>query len=210
MPKNNLEMTCGTLSRPSKMPGFGTSIPTKYCKTGSRLAQIEGTVCSQCYAMRGNYLYEVVQNALEYRYKQLKDPNWVDHMTKLIESKVNPRDPYFRIHDSGDWQGVWHIRNWTLVADNLQCVRFWAPTKETQMLSVYLKKFGPLPSNFVVRLSAYRLGERPSNAQMRLGPTSTVGASFGYKCPAPNQGNKCGNCRACWDSTVNNVDYKKK
>jgi len=160
--------------------------------------------------MRGNYLYNNVQKALEYRYKQLKDPNWVDHMTKLIESKVNPRDPYFRIHDSGDWQGVWHIRNWTLVADNLQCVRFWAPTKETQMLSVYLKKFGPLPSNFVVRLSAYRLGERPSNAQMRLGPTSTVGASFGYKCPAPNQGNKCGNCRACWDSTVNNVDYKKK
>jgi len=28
-----------------------------------------------------------------------------------------------------------------------------------------------------------------------------------YDCPAPDQGNECGECRACWDPEVKNVAY---
>ena len=45
------------LSKPSKMPGYGYSLPAHACLTGSKLAQIPGTPCHKCYAMRGNYLY---------------------------------------------------------------------------------------------------------------------------------------------------------
>jgi len=38
--------------------------------------------------------------------------------------------------------------------------------------------------------------------------TSTV-VTEGATCPAPKQGNACGDCRACWDPKVKNVAYGK-
>ena len=40
--------------------------------------------------------------------------------------------------------------------------------------------------------------------------TSSVNAKSaqGYCCPAYDQGGNCGDCRACWDSNIDNVDYK--
>ena len=40
--------------------------------------------------------------------------------------------------------------------------------------------------------------------------TSTVheqAAAFGQACPAPGQGNKCLNCRACWNKEIKNLAY---
>ena len=46
----------GGLSAPSKMPCSSYSISATRCVTGSKLAKIEGTVCHNCYALKGNYI----------------------------------------------------------------------------------------------------------------------------------------------------------
>ena len=44
-----------SLSKPEKMPGFAYGLPAWECKTGAKLAKVPGSVCSGCYAMKGNY-----------------------------------------------------------------------------------------------------------------------------------------------------------
>ena len=55
------------LSNPSKMPGTCFSIPAQHCVTGSVLAKIPGSVCHDCYALKGAYIWPQVQNAMEYQ-----------------------------------------------------------------------------------------------------------------------------------------------
>ena len=59
----------GGLSKPSKMPGWSIGIPAKECKTGSKLRLIPDSVCNKCYALKGCYVFKVVQEA---QYKRLK------------------------------------------------------------------------------------------------------------------------------------------
>ena len=47
----------GGLSKPSKMPGWAYGLPAAECKTGSKLAQVPGSVCSGCYALKGCYVF---------------------------------------------------------------------------------------------------------------------------------------------------------
>ncbi len=60
---NDLDNITGTLSKPSKMPGWSYGIPAKECKVGSKLAKIPGTVCHGCYALKGCYVFPNVQAA---------------------------------------------------------------------------------------------------------------------------------------------------
>ena len=64
----------GGLSRPSKMPGWGYSIPAIYCKMGAILSKIPGAVCRFCYAKKGRYIFPVVQAAMERRFRALDKP----------------------------------------------------------------------------------------------------------------------------------------
>ena len=43
-----------TLSKPSKMPGHAYSVSAKECGIGGKLAKQKGTVCHDCYALKGN------------------------------------------------------------------------------------------------------------------------------------------------------------
>ena len=56
----------GGLSKPSKMPGWAYGIPAKECKTGSKLVKVAGSTCEGCYALKGCYVFKVVQDA-QYR-----------------------------------------------------------------------------------------------------------------------------------------------
>ena len=47
----------GGLSKPSKMPGWSIGIPAKECNTGSKLVNVEGSVCEGCYALKGCYVF---------------------------------------------------------------------------------------------------------------------------------------------------------
>ena len=52
--KDALKIT-DSFTKTSKMPGLSYSLPAWECKTGWKLAQIEGTPCFFCYAKKGNY-----------------------------------------------------------------------------------------------------------------------------------------------------------
>ena len=195
------------LGKPSKMPGFSTSLSAFDCKIGSKLAKVEGSVCSKCYAFNGNYNYPAVKEAHQKRLKALSHPKWVEAMTLLIGHYTKSEDPYFRIHDSGDIQSVEHLMMWVQVAKNLPNIQFWMPTKESVFYKMGKTIVGDeWPVNLVVRLSAPMIGKNPPKSFGNL-PTSTVKAELGFECCAYKRGNKCGPCRACWDPNVKNVDY---
>ena len=194
------------LGKPSKMPGFSTSLSAFDCKTGAKLAKIEGSVCSKCYAFNGNYRYPAVKKAHKARLEALNHPQWVEAMTLLIGHYTDKNDPYFRVHDSGDIQSVEHLMMWVQIARNLPWVKFWMPSKEIRWVKDTYKNVSDFPENLVVRLSAPMIGQSAPKS-IQAFPTSTVAANTGFECEAYKRGNQCGSCRACWMPKVGNVDY---
>ena len=194
------------LGKPSKMPGFSTSLSAFDCKTGAKLAKIEGSVCSKCYAFNGNYRYPAVKKAHKARLEALKHPQWIEAMTLLIGHYTNKADPYFRVHDSGDIQSPEHLLQWVQIARNLPWVKFWMPSKEIKWVKQAYKNISDFPENLVVRLSAPMIGQSAPKS-IQAFPTSTVAANAGFECEAYKRGNQCGSCRACWMPKVGNVDY---
>ena len=77
----------GGLSKPSKMPGWSIGLPAKECKTGGKLQKVEGSVCYDCYALKGCYVFKVVQDAQYKRLAAITNPLWVGAMAMLINSK---------------------------------------------------------------------------------------------------------------------------
>ncbi len=67
----------GSLSKPSKMPGHAYGLPAKECKTGGKLQKVKGSTCYGCYALKGCYVFKVVQDAQYKRLKAIRHPLWV-------------------------------------------------------------------------------------------------------------------------------------
>lgn len=196
------------LSEPKKMPCHTFSTPATACKTGRKLAEVPGSVCFDCYAMKGNYRFKNVIQHREHNLKSLDNLEaWKAGMLKAIKS--NDSTGYFRWHDSGDIQSPAHLMAIMDIAEALPEIKFWIPTKEKGMLAK-VNRQRAMPDNLTVRLSMPMLDQAPAG----LWPTtSTVitkaGKIDGVECKAPSNNGKCGTCRACWDKTVNNVTYLK-
>jgi len=197
------------LSEPSKMPWLGWSISASRCKVGGMLRAIEGSVCSDCYACKGRYLFDNVQTAHERRLAAFdKCPaEWAANMVTLIEAKARGEQQHFRWFDSGDLQSRTMLEAIVWIAKQLPHIAFWLPTKEAGLLrEPGVKELVASADNLTVRLSAPMLGQANSNSHF---PTASVGAGAdaGFACPAYSNDGKCGDCRACWDKGVPNVDY---
>jgi len=198
--------TINGFSKPSKMPCHSWSIPAKDCKTGSKLAKVEGSVCADCYAMSGFYRMGNVKSCLEKRLESLSNPKWEEAMTVAISGSEG--SGFFRWFDSGDIQSLAHLKQIAQIAKNLPSIQFWLPTKEYGIVTQYLKE-NELPENLTIRLSGFMVdGPAPVALASRLGLVTSTVVSKGFTCPASNQGNKCLSCRACWDKGVSNVAYK--
>lgn len=207
MKKKEIETLIGTLSSPSKMPCHGFSIPASRCKVGSKLAQIPGTVCHGCYALKGRYVFPNVKNAMEKRYQGLQNPDWVFLMATLIEQ--SEKSGFFRWHDSGDIQDMSHLEKIVAVAEMLPGIKFWLPTREYKIVKDYLKFYKTFPQNLVVRVSGHQIDQdAPSVFPNTSGVTTDLSKAT---CPAtlPESNHKCNDCRACWDAKVKNVNYLK-
>ena len=188
----------GGLSKPSKMPGWSIGLPAKECSTGSKLVNIKGSVCEGCYALKGCYVFKVVQDAQYKRLNSIANPLWVDAMTTLINSK---KANIFRWHDSGDVQDVDHLYKIFEVCRNTPTKKHWMPTREA-----WTKKYlDQKPANLVIRFSATMIDQEAPESWPN---TSTVSTSS-RTCPAPDQDNECDDCRACWDPEIKNVTYGK-
>jgi hypothetical protein len=189
----------GSMTRTSKMPGLSYSLPAWECKTGAKLRKIPGSVCAGCYALKGNYTrYPAIKAAQYVRLKAITHPDWVRAMVAQVK-----RQKYFRWHDAGDLQSLEHLKKIFEVCKLTPDTKHWMPTREAQ----YLKLVDPatVPSNLIIRMSSHMIDQGP----VSFWPwTSTVGSSS-RTCPAPDQGGKCGDCRACWNRDIKNVEYGK-
>jgi len=188
----------GGLSKPSKMPGFSYGLPAKECKTGSKLRQVKGSTCYNCYALKGQYCYPVVQNAQYRRLNSITSPLWVGAMALLIN---NRRKPEFRWHDSGDVQDEEHLIKIFAVCILTPTKQHWMPTREAWVL----KYLDQCPKNLIIRFSMPMVDQEPLGSWPNTSTVVTKGAT----CPAPAQGGKCLTCRACWTKSNKNVSYGK-
>ena len=188
----------GGLSKPSKMPGWSIGIPAKECKTGSKLRLIPNSVCSECYALKNCYMFKVVQEAQYKRLEAIKDPSWVEAMATLINSK---KPDVFRWHDSGDVQDVQHLEKIFEVCRLTPNKRHWMPTREAWIKD----HMEAAPKNLVVRFSSPMVDQGPVKSWANTSTVSTKSRT----CPAPDNNNECGSCRACWDPLVKNIEYGK-
>jgi len=193
-----LQIIGGSLSKPSKMPGWSIGLPAKECKTGAKLQKVPGSVCYDCYAMKGCYVFKVVQDAQYRRLAAIKHPLWVGAMAHLINSK---KANVFRWHDSGDVQDEEHLIKIFAVCKLTPKIKHWLPTREA-----WIKAFLPeCPDNLVIRFSAPMVDQTAPASW----PNSSEVVTAGATCPAAQQNNECRDCRACWDSNIKTIKYGK-
>ena len=193
-----LKIIGGSLSKPSKMPGWSIGLPAKECKTGGKLQAVKGSVCYDCYALKGCYVFKVVQEAQYRRLAAIKHPLWVGAMAHLINSK---KANVFRWHDSGDVQDEEHLIKIFAVCKLTPKIRHWLPTREA-----WIKAFLPeCPENLVIRFSAPMVDQEAPASW----PNSSEVVTAGATCPAAQQDNECRDCRACWDSNIKTIKYGK-
>ena len=199
MNKKEAKEITGGLSAPGKMPEGSYNIPASMCQTGAKLRKIEGTPCWGCYAFNGRYNFPNVKDALTRRLESLTHPQWVEAMAVLIKGKK-----HFRWHDSGDLQSVQHLKNIFEVCKLTPGTMHWLPTQERKFLPLSQDS---IPKNLLIRLSNAKNNTKPGNAWSHWS-TVVSAPSGGHLCPAPDQGNQCGSCRACWSRDVHEVQYK--
>jgi len=186
----------GGLSKPSKMPGWSIGLPAKECKTGGKLQAVPGSVCYDCYAMKGCYVFKVVQEAQYKRLKAIYTAPWVKAMAQLINSK---KPEVFRWHDSGDVQDLVHLNKIFEVCRLTPSKRHWMPTREA-WIKDHLNR---APSNLVIRFS----GPMVDQAAPASWPNTSTVVTANATCPSAKQGNICGDCRNCWNPEIKNVSY---
>lgn len=194
---------CGSLTTTTKMPCKSYSLPTEACITGAKMAKLEGSICASCYANKGFYkMYaNKIKPAQHARLQSIDNPLWVSGMVSLIGA-----DLYFRWHDSGDLQSLDHLAKIAQVAKETPKTMHWLPTREYGIVKEYIKAFGALPSNLIVRLSAM-YPDQPVKIPKSLQGFENITASNvhtikpqGFECKAPSQDGACLDCRACWSN----------
>ena len=180
------------------MPGLSYSLPAWECKTGSKLRKIKNSVCSMCYALKGNYTrYKAIKAAQYRRLDAIKHPAWVPAMAAVIK-----RQKWFRWHDAGDVQDQQHLNKIYEVCRLTPDTRHWLPTREAWIKDHLASK----PDNLVIRFSPPMVNQRAPESW----PHSSMVVDKGFHtCPAPAQGGKCLDCRQCWDPNIKTVSYGK-
>jgi len=184
------------------MPGFAYGLPAPACKTGAKLVKIPGSVCEGCYALKNNYIrFPEIMKAQYKRLKSLKNPQWVEAMATVINSKRVSKLKVFRWHDAGDVQDLDHLNKIFEVCRLTPTMQHWMPTREA-WIKPHLKN---CPKNLIVRLSMTMIDQPAAGSWDYTSTVVTKDAS----CPAPKQGGKCQSCRNCWNSNIKNISYGK-
>lgn len=196
--KDALEIV-GGLSKTSKMPCKSYGLPAAECNVGRVLAQVEGSTCSGCYALKGQYRFSNVIAAQYARLKSLNDLRWVDAMVALLKD-----EKYFRWHDSGDVRDQVHLDKIFQVCRRCPDTKFWMPTREAALIK---RNAGFIPGNLTIRVSAAMIDGKPPASFYNTSTVHFEEKAVGISCPAPKQNGECRDCRRCWNKRVKNVSY---
>jgi hypothetical protein len=199
----------GGLSTPSKMPCLSYGISAQKCITGNKLRHKPNTPCAICYAFRGQYNRPNVKKAHSRRLENIDATLWPHAMSDILNYYLDKRGPekygYFRWFDSGDLQNTAQLLAIEQVAVQTPKIKHWLPTHEYPILAHRDKKWNEFlskPDNLVVRPSAVYIDQDLPAWRKKGYPISTVTRDkdpIGFACPAREQDNKCGDCRACWE-----------
>ena len=212
--KSTQEIAGAVSTRNSKMPGSSFAISAKHCNVGSKLVKVAGSTCSKCYALKLQNMRPSVNEGWTNNYLKAtrliaeKPEQWAKAMAFQINTKARNGAPFHRWFDSGDLQSIEMLRAIALTCELTPNISHWLPTREAALVRSYLKTHGAFPTNLVVRVSSTMIDDKPVAGYAN---TSTVhrktNVPTGHICPASQQGNACGDCRACWSLAVPNVSY---
>ena len=201
--------------RNSKMPGSTFAISATKCKTGGKLVDVVGSTCHRCYAVKLENLRTSVRigwgnNYLSATKMIAENPaKWSDAMAfQIMKSAAKSGQSYHRWFDSGDLQSVEMLRAIAMTCIKTPTVSHWLPTREASIVKAYIKAFGALPENLIIRASSTMIGDAPISGHANTSTVHRKGSEpAGHICPASHQGGNCGECRACWNKSVPNVSY---
>tara|TARA_R100000988_G_C3886879_1_gene110904 strand:- start:79 stop:441 length:363 start_codon:yes stop_codon:yes gene_type:complete len=110
---------------------------------------------------------------------------------------------FFRWHDSGDLQSLEHLQKIFEVCKRTPSTQHWLPTREAQILKQV--KPDQVPENLIIRFSSHMIDQGP----VSFWPWTSTVVTKNKTCPAAEQGNACGSCRACWNRDIKNIAYGK-
>ena len=212
--QNNLTVPIKTLKQASeiiggytvtsKMPTISYSISAKDCKTGSKLRKIKNSVCSDCYALKGNYVRYAknIEKAQNKRLKAIFSKDWTNAMIYIMNhQKQVIKSGLFRWHDSGDIQSMEHLQKIVDIAKSTPNIKHWLPTKESNIIKNFK---GDIPKNLIIRLSGSFIdGKAPIYKNTSTVTTDKDKAT----CRSFENNGQCKECRKCWDSSIQNISY---
>ncbi len=191
------------LSDTSKMPCKSWSLTALDTCPGSRDAQGEVVeVCQGCYATTGNYNFPNVKLVRENNRHDWKRVGWVNDMVEAIDG-----GKYFRWFDSGD---IYHdnlAKKILAVIKYTPDTKHWLPTRShkigrIRLILTNIKK----ERNVAVRYSSDNIGK--FNARVHGSVVFSEEAPDGtFPCEAYTRGGSCGDCRACWDTSIKTIAY---
>ena len=212
--QNNLTIPIKTLKQASeiiggytvtsKMPTISYSISAKDCITGSKLRKIKNSVCSDCYALKGNYVRYAknIEKAQNKRLKAIFSKDWTNAMIYIMNhQKQVIKSGLFRWHDSGDLQSMEHLQKIVDIAKSTPNIKHWLPTKESNIIKNFK---GDIPKNLIIRLSGSFIdGKAPIYKNTSTVTTDKDKAT----CRSFENNGQCKDCRKCWDSSIQNISY---
>jgi len=212
--QNNLTIPIKTLKQATeiiggytvttKMPTISYSISAKDCITGSKLRKIKNSVCSDCYALKGNYIRYAknIEKAQNKRLKAIFSKDWTNAMIYIMNhQKQVIKSGLFRWHDSGDLQSMEHLQKIVDIAKSTPNIKHWLPTKESNIIKNFK---GDIPKNLIIRLSgSFINGKAPLYKNTSTVTTDKDKAT----CRSFENNGQCKDCRKCWDSSIQNISY---
>jgi len=204
------------------MPGTTFALDAFQCDVGGRLAEIEDSVCSNC-NMR--HLQKRITNAqLSYQRNQERTETtllsdgpeaWADAAAFQLKALGQSEN---RLLASGDLPkgelGRLLLEAFALLALKTPAIKHWCATREVGTVITWCKSKPnqSIPDNLVIRVSSPMINDAPINGLPKSILTSTVhkgdAEPHGFGCESMINNFKCGDCRACWDSSVPNVSYQ--
>lgn len=195
------------LSKNSKMPAYTLAIPARQtCPRGDKLAQVVGTVCHGCFAMKGHDAMRPAKDAKARRLAVIKlalGYSTIRTLWLMAFKVAMTKETYFRWHSAGDIFSAEYADLMAHACTITPQVKHWVPTREAQAAKPLLAL-----SNVVVRVSDDMVNQVSNK---HVGNTSGVHTgpvpSRGFTCPAPQNAGSCGECRTCWNSAISHVSY---
>ena len=201
----------GITKQNKKMPFYNYDLSAWDCQTGGKLRKKENSVCSVCYAMKGNYLRYKNGSVGTSHKRHLKSlENGFEWSIAMAYQVLHYKTKYFRFHASGDLQSVNHAKQIINLARMTPTTKYWIPTRELGFIKALKDQNIVIPKNCIFRVSAPMVDGKLRRD--KFNHTSSVISSESKKgksiiCGAYKQGGQCLKCRACWSSKIKDISY---